>query len=80
MNHVSFLEADILVSKKKLTSIYLILCFLFLFFFIIHFRFSLFYYFLSSTFSGTQVRTVRKGSYAPDFVKNNFSLSKAQHD
>ena len=57
---------------------------LFLFFF---FLFSLFTFkshcfiiFLPSTFSGTHVRTVRTGSYAPDFVKNSFSLSKAQHD
>ena len=54
---------------------------LFLFFFsLFTFISHCFIIFLPSTFSGTHVRTVRTGSYAPDFVKNNFSLSKAQHD
>ena len=81
MNHVSILEADTLVTKKKkikqsvvkwyepncafqIINFYLSYPLL-LFLFIIHFSISLSYYFLPSTFSGTHVRTVITGSYAP---------------
>ena len=53
---------------------------LFFFFSLFAFVSHCFIIFLPLTFWGTHVRTVCRGSYAPDFVKNGFSLSKAQHN
>ena len=80
MNHVSFLEADILVSKKIIINFYLSYPLFRFFFSLFTFVSHCFIIFLPSTFLGTHMRTVRTGSYAHDFVKNNFSLSKAQYD
>ena len=59
-------RCEMIWAELVISFFYLILCYFFLF--IIHFCISLSYYFLPSTFSGTHVRTVITGSYAPTQV------------